>query len=164
MLWKSQHNYLTRLTVHVKKSVLVPVQRIEYLGFELDSVKMIVTLTPRKKEKVRKLAKALLNKWQVMIQELAVFIGNLMAAEQGVTAAPLQYRGLEIIRNEALAQNCGNYDVKFVLSQKARADVKWWLDNIWQTSKQVRQKQPEVMMESDASNKGVFFQRTTNWG
>ncbi len=33
------------LTISVKKSVLVPVQRIEYLGFIIDSVSMTVELT-----------------------------------------------------------------------------------------------------------------------
>ena len=37
------------LTVHVKKSVFTPVQRIEYLGFELDSTNMTVTLIKTKK-------------------------------------------------------------------------------------------------------------------
>ena len=83
--------------------MLLPVQKIEYLGFELDSMKMTVTLTARKKEKIEKLTKVFLNTQQVTVQELAAFMGNLVAAEQGVTAAPLQYWGLEIVRNEILS-------------------------------------------------------------
>ena len=38
------------LTVHIQKSVLGAVQKIEYLGFELNSVDMTVSLTVCKKE------------------------------------------------------------------------------------------------------------------
>ena len=52
------------LTISVKKSILMPVQKIEFFGFIIDSTTMTVTLTEEKKQK--------LGKWQ---QNLQKFIG-----------------------------------------------------------------------------------------
>lgn len=40
--------YKTGFTIHPEKSVLEPAQKIAFLGFLIDSIKMIVTLTPKK--------------------------------------------------------------------------------------------------------------------
>ena len=39
--------------INLKKSQIVPTQRIRILGFVIDSVKMIVTLTEEKKQKLK---------------------------------------------------------------------------------------------------------------
>lgn len=45
----------TGFTIHPEKSVLEPVQKIAFLGFLIDSIKMIVTLTPEKASELAKL-------------------------------------------------------------------------------------------------------------
>ncbi len=49
-------------TISIPKSVLKPVQVIEYLGFILDSKSMTVTLTDNKKKKILSMAKKLIKK------------------------------------------------------------------------------------------------------
>ena len=142
------------LTINVQKSVLKPVQTIEYLGFVLDSVNMSVTLTATKQMKIKKLADKLLKSKHISIQELAEFIGNVVAAEHGVYAAPLYYKRLEIERNQALAHSKGNYDHLIKLSEDARQDVLWWFDNITTLSRDVNLPEPDLTIESDASKKG----------
>ena len=47
--------------INSRKSKIVPTQRIRILGFLIDSVKMIVTLTKEKKQKLKTLLLNLLN-------------------------------------------------------------------------------------------------------
>ena len=84
------------LTISVKKSVFVPVQKIEYLGFILNSVDMTVRLTDEKKIKILRLARKMLRLDEFPIRHLSSFIGNAEAAEQGVFMAPYYYKKLEI--------------------------------------------------------------------
>ena len=142
------------LTISLKKSVLRPVQRIEYLGFILDSVAMTVELTDGKKAKIKKLAQALLKRSHVNIRSLAEFIGNLVATEPGFEEAPLWYRGLELDRNVALTEHFGNFDAMTKLSQKAKITIQWWHDHVETLTRQVSIPPPDIVLESDASTKG----------
>jgi hypothetical protein len=98
------------LTISIKKSVFEPTQRIEYLGFILDSRSMTVTLTDAKKQKIYKLASQLLRKEKFTIRALSQFIGNVVAAEQGVFMAPYYYKRLEIYRNKMLVKCDDDYN------------------------------------------------------
>ena len=78
-------------TINLEKSELQPSHEIEFLGFVLNSVDMTVKLTQSKADKIRKLGFQLLRKTGITIRDFAVFIGNIVAAGDSVTAAPLQY-------------------------------------------------------------------------
>ena len=95
------------LTVHPGKSVIQPVQKIEFLGFELNSIDMTVSLVARKKLKIASMCGSLLQKSKITIRDVASVTGNLVAAEPGVTNAFLRIKRLEIARNDALAANAG---------------------------------------------------------
>ena len=128
------------LTVHAQKSVLQPVQDIEYLGFVLNSA-----LTTRKKDKIAHLGWQLLSKSLEEIRQLAEFIGNLVAAEPGVEEVPLKYKGLEIVRNEALNHSHGNYGQKVILHKEARETIQWWIDNIKSAKKIIAVTKPNLI-------------------
>ena len=76
-------------TVHSVKSVIQPTQRIEFLGFWLDSVNMIVSLTDRKVDKIRSVCAELLEMEVCSIRHMAVIIGYLVAAHPGVWVVPV---------------------------------------------------------------------------
>ena len=48
--------------IHHSKSTFVPTQKIEFLGFIIDTVNMTITLTLKKKNKIRQLGYGLLHK------------------------------------------------------------------------------------------------------
>jgi hypothetical protein len=142
------------LTVHPTKSVLEPTQCIEFLGFDLNSLTMLSCLTKRKQDKIQGLALALLNKKYITIRELAGIIGNLVAADPGVTLGPLHYKSLEIERNTQLTANNGNYEAKFSLSSDAHTTLLWWVSNIFSLSRPIRIREPEFEIYTDASKIG----------
>ena len=118
------------LTISVSKSCLVPSQRIEFLGFEIDSVSMSVGLTQGKRQKVQDFGNQLISEVTVSIRRLASFIGSLVAADQGVPRAPLRYKYLEILKNRALVASKGNFDAPVALDCRALDLVRWWVDHI----------------------------------
>ena len=91
------------LTVHPDKSVINPVQCIEFVGFVINSLDMTVRLTPRK-------AADILNQKQVLIREFAKPIGKFAAAEPGVSYAALHYKSMEVERDSALKRVKGDFD------------------------------------------------------
>ena len=83
------------LTVHPNKSIFVPSQCIEFVGFMIDSVKMTVVLTERKTQDIIKQCSFILQTYSVTIREFAKLIGKLVSCEPGVQYAPLYYKSLE---------------------------------------------------------------------
>ena len=142
------------LTVHPGKSVIQPVQKIEFLGFELNSVDMTVSLVARKKLKIASMCGSLLQKSKITIRDVASVTGNLVAAEPGVTNAFLRIKRLEIARNDALAANAGNYDAVMTLSPAVRSDLQWWLDNVQDSYRPIVIGRPDHVFHSDASGTG----------
>ena len=144
------------LTINLAKSVLLPTRSIEYLGVVINSVDMTVTLTPRKQNKIAGLADALLKKSVVTIQELAAFLGNLVAADVAIVNGPLHYKDLEIVRNNALSTNYGNYNASITLTEQSRQTITWWYKHIYHQQRPILIPEPECHLYTDAS--------LTGWG
>ena len=47
--------------IDIRKSILYRYQKIEFLGMEIDSIKMILSLTPEKVQKIVKITKSSAN-------------------------------------------------------------------------------------------------------
>lgn len=139
------------LTVHPSKSVIEPAQCIEFLGFDLDSRSMLSCLTRRKQDKIHSLATSLSTQATVTIRDLAGIIGNLVAADPGVTLGPLHYKALEIERNDHLSRNHGNYEAVIQLSPEARNSLQWWASNIHSLSRPIQVAEPAFEIFTDAS-------------
>ena len=67
------------IAINLKKSQIVPTQRIRILGFVIDSVKMIVMLTKEKKQKLKTLLLNLLRINKPAIRYLAKVIGTIIS-------------------------------------------------------------------------------------
>ena len=61
-------------------------------------------------------------------------IGLMVASFPGVMYRPLYNRQLEIEKVAALKQNQGNFEVSMILSDMARSDLHWCIENITDTS------------------------------
>ena len=116
--------------IHPVKSVLSPTQVITFLGFIIDTVNMTVTLTPEKKLKIRNMGIGLMSGEDITIRMTSSFIGNVTASFEAVPYGRLYYRNIELCKTEALESNKFNFDAMCTLSDGARRDIKWWIDNI----------------------------------
>ena len=82
-------------TIHPEKSVFVPTQILEFLGFILNSINMTVRLTKEKAQIIKKKCTALKGDKKCTIRDVAKVIGSLVSTCPGVTYGPLFYRQLE---------------------------------------------------------------------
>ena len=70
--------------IHLTKSIFVPTQKITFLGFEIDTLNMTVTLTTNKKENIRNTTAVMLLKQSCSIRTLASFLGNIVSSFETV--------------------------------------------------------------------------------
>ena len=137
--------------VHPGKSIFIPTQMLEFLGFWIDSVNMIVILTERKALTIREMCIAMLSYKKPTIRTVAQLVGKLVASFPAVMYGKLFYRILDNEKSLALKENFGNFDAKMRISDLAKQDLKWWIDNILFTNCPIVHAKPSVTVFSDAS-------------
>ena len=141
--------------VHPEKSVIVPTQTLEFLGFVLDSIRMLVTLTLKKIDKILQLcAKFSHPKRMFTIREIASFLGTLVSSFPGVQFGPLHYRHIEADKERNLKLNQGNFDAPMILSCDSLEEIRWWSSNIQSSSRKIHHSSPDVVIHTDASKTG----------
>ena len=115
--------------INLKKSQIVPNQRIRILGLVIDSVKMIVTLTEEKKQKLKTLVLNLLRVNEPTIKSLAKVIGKIICFMPAAILGPLFYRYLENDRVTSLRLNKWNFDAPGKISLEGKQELQWWPEN-----------------------------------
>ena len=125
-------NLLQILGFHInrEKSELDPTQKIEFLGFILDSVNMTISLTPAKIAKIKSLASQVLEQQVFTIRFLAQFLGNCVASFPAVEYGPYHTKEIEISKIQALKDSHWDFESFMSLSEWAIPHVQWWHDNI----------------------------------
>ena len=79
--------------IHPEKSILVPTQEIEFLGFVLNSVEMKIKLTDCKSGKIISKIKKLLYEGKQTLRDLASVIGSLVATFTVLLHGKLHFTG-----------------------------------------------------------------------
>lgn len=141
--------------VHTEKSVLTPTNKIKFLGFYLDSVKMEVSLTQDKILKFREIASELLEgPRRIKIRKVAALIGLMTAYAPALLFGGVHIKTLEIQKNAALARNRGNFERFMSLSEESKQDINWWLQHLMTSPNPIRIWEAESTVVTDASMEG----------
>ena len=142
---------LLGFVVNFEKSQLNPTQRIQYLGFEIDSVRMRISLPKEKVARIRQECQWALQQKSISIRDLTRLIGRLTATMQAVLPAPLHYRNLQRIKNQALRQ-FQDFSTVVILDRNAREELTWWQNSLenW-NGKAMLEPTPDMIAETDAS-------------
>ena len=140
--------------INPEKSVFGATQKLEFLGFILNSVEMTVSITENKSEKIVSICRNYLSSKKSTIRELCTVIGNLVASFPAVTHGKLFYRQLENEKIAALKEAKGQFDAAVSLSKQATEDLQWWLSNIPGSKAPITRGQPDLVIETDASTLG----------
>lgn len=142
--------------IHSEKSVLIPTQRLEYLGLVIDTVAMTFSLPLDKRTKLLGLCGAALGKKATFLRELAAILGLLNWAVQTVNFAPAHFRALQHARNKS-ARLSDDLSSRVHLPAAAREDLNWWLTKADYTiCRPIIASPPSLTIFSDAS--------LTGWG
>lgn len=140
--------------LHDNKSVFQPTQQLIFLGFQLDSCKMIVSPTTKKVSKTVHACTQLKNKELPLILDVAEVIGILVSNFPGVECGPLHYRSLEKDKTIALKLYKGNYQSRMQLSASSLLDLDWWVHNMTHSKRDIVHPNPSIVLQSDASKLG----------
>ena len=142
--------------INREKSVLEPTQRLEYLGFLIDTVEMKFFLPEMKILKIQNLAEKFLSE-QTSARQLASLLGLLQATLPAITIAPLYFRNLQRDLSKALNPSEGkqSYRTVVALSLESRGELMWWKNWLpFHNEKNFLVPKEQETIFSDASNKG----------
>ena len=150
------NNLMESLGFHMNyaKSVMVPTQRLEHLGFILDSRRMTVTLTDSKIDNLICKCKAILLPTTVKIRKVAELIGILVSSFTAVQFGPLHYRAIDYDKVRALRTHHGDFDQTMCLSEAAIVEIQWWTDNVKFEVRDIDHYHFSYSITTDASGKG----------
>ena len=129
-------------------------QKMDFLGFVVDSVKRELSLPKEKVGAIKKEAVRFSKQEIVSPRTLASLLGKMSAAVLAVFPAPLYYRSLQVLKHKAL--KAAGYDNSISMSQEARKDLAWWARNLCQwNGRRLLPAEPQVIIETDASCRGL---------
>ena len=140
--------------INEKKSMSTPTQQLTMLGFILDSVSMTVKPTPEKIEKITHMCQHRLDNDTCTVRQLSQLIGSLVSLFSEVEYAQMQYRELEKLKKSALRLGKGDFEYKVTLTEPAKRDLLWWIENLLGASRKISHGEPIVTLTTDASQKG----------
>ena len=139
--------------INYLKSELEPTQILVFLGFQINTVTMEIKLPKEKVTQATQEAQNLLQVQQASARQLAHLIGIFSSTLPAILPASLHYRGLQLLKHQALKK--GGYDAILPLSQEAKEDLLWWIQNLNLVNGQpLVRYQPSLRIETDASQMG----------
>lgn len=142
-------------TINIEKTVREPSQTIPFLGFTLDTRSMELSLPAEKIKKIRAESRRLLEAERITGRALSRLIGKMNAANQVIPPAPLFYRHLQMDLAAALRISGQDYETVLSLSPESKEELDWWdTEMVKWNGKTVLSTEPDMVIESDASNLG----------
>jgi len=140
--------------LNVDKSVSLPEQQIEFLGFILDSNMMTISLPPQKLGSLLKSTKHLAEKMQTTLREISQVLGTMVASHPAILPAPLHYRYLERTKTFYLSHGF-SFDSSVPMNKDIQSDLKWWIQEASSyNGRPLQITQWNLTIESDASKQG----------
>ena len=139
--------------IHPDKSVLDPTQDIEFLGYKLNTVSMKITLPENKITDIKEACIDLFHDKKPSIRKVARVIGKIIATFPAAQYGPLHYRTMEVEKINALKQR-GHFDRPMYLSDKAKSELQWWIENVAMVWNPIWRENPTVELRTDASGQG----------
>jgi len=112
--------------VNLPKSMVCSTQKMEFLGFVIDTVTMTIALPAHNVEAIQKEAPRLLQSETVQTRILACFTSTLVATKPAVPLALLHFQALQDLKDQALYQYQTSYQSWVQLSYEAKTNLHWW--------------------------------------
>ena len=149
-------NLLTDLgfIVNTGKSNLEPSQSLIFLGFIVNSQKMLLILPDHKVLKIKNACQSILKQKVVSLSDVAHVTGHLVSAFPAINYLELYYKSIEFCKSHQLHLGA-SFDDTVTLSDQAKLDLAWVIDNLGQYNGKYLHEMPiSLFIESDASNTG----------
>ena len=132
----------------------MPTQKLDILGFTIDSVAMTVSLKETKKKDLSNLISKTIAKTFIKIRKLSQVIGKIVAALPGSMYGALYYRHIELNKQHELKHAKGNYEGYVNITKESLSELTCWKENLPNMYQKINHEPPTVTLYSDASSLG----------
>lgn len=112
--------------INWKKSLYILVQKIDFLGFQIDSIKMMIYLPLNKILEIKEKCQNLINQKSGTARDVAEVLGHITQSLQAIAPAPLHYRYLKWSQIRALLIR-KSYSTRVHLSPDCLGELRWWI-------------------------------------
>ena len=103
----------------------------DFVGFELDSKRMVARLASEKLEKTRMLVTKWVDKETISVKEFEHLLGKLDRASQVVLAGRTNCRRLIALQEQCSSSATGNRENETLkISEEARRELEWWKNTL----------------------------------
>lgn len=141
-------------TISPQKSVIKPTQSITFLGFDINSHTMLVSVPPTKASDIKQAVQQTMSLQTISVRQFAAVLGKLAATLPGNRYGQLYLKHLEIAKTNALRAHPYDYDTIMTISSSVSDELSWWHDNISHVYRPVFQCNPNLIIFTDASLMG----------
>ena len=138
--------------INKEKSVVEPVQTLEFLGLTVDTISMELRLPGEKIKQIRAESRNMMKESKTSARALARLVGKMNATISVIPPAPLFYRHLQMALANALNSNHQSYETEISISQYCREELNWWDMNMsrW-NGRSLLSQEIDMTIDSDAS-------------
>lgn len=140
--------------INKDKSNVQPKQVAEYLGFEINTKDMTLSVTNKKRSSIKLLIRKYLNISSCTIRDFAQLIGTLTACCPAVSYGFLYTKILEKQKCIELINHNNDFDSLININVECKKDLQWWHNCIKMAKNPIKNCQFEVEIYSDASGIG----------
>lgn len=150
-------DWLTNLgfVINFEKSNLIPRQSCRYLGFNLDSKNLSLSVPSEKQTKIIEIISSTMRKSYSKIRDISQLIGSLNSICPAVPYGWVYTKLLEREKYLALLQSKDDYEAIMSITDIIKSELQWWYNNINKFNL-IKQHNFQLEIHSDAS--------TTGWG
>lgn len=140
--------------IHQKKSVLLPTQDITFLGNNIHSNNMTVTLPPDKVNLIVQECLSLYHKTDEVIRKVARVLGLIVSTFSAVQYGPLYYREIEREKIHALQLSKGDFNAIMPVTQSMKKELNWWISELPNQKREIDHGNADFSITTDASLQG----------
>lgn len=140
--------------INYEKSVCVPTQKIEFLGFMLNSTSLDIRLPHRKIKPLKNLLKRFQNTKICRIRKFASLVGKLVSIAPAFKFGWFHTKPFEIVKQKCLKLNEMNFNKQMQIPISLQKEFKWWLQNLSCSGKKFEKSHFALEIYSDSSKTG----------
>lgn len=140
--------------IHEKKSVLQPTQDITFLGNNIHSNNMTVTLPLGKVNLIVQECLSLYHKSDEVIRKVARVLGLIVSTFSAVQYGPLHYREIEREKIHALQLSMGDFNAIMPVTQSMKKELHWWINELPNQKREIDHGNADFSVSTDASLQG----------
>lgn len=140
--------------IHQKKSVLQPTQHITFLGNDIHSDDMTVTLPVDKVNLIVQECLSLYHKSAEIIRKVARVLGLIVSTFSAVQYGPLHYRDIEREKIHALQLSKGDFNAVMPVTHNMKKELNWWINELPSQKRVIDHGNADFSITTDASLQG----------